>query len=307
MAAFMQTLTEADVLRQLDPARLIAALEHAFRDRYRRVVLPPRTQLDLASGVFLIMPCADARGRALGTKFVMVPNLPGAALSATYVLFDVATAAPRLALPANTLTDLRTAATSALATKYLAREDARTLAIFGTGREARSHLRLVPVVRNFERVLICGSSPERSRAFAEEMGPAFAGTIAPADARTCAVEADVLCTCTNAHEPVFEGERLRPGTHINAIGSFQPHKREVDDATIRRAAVYLETYDVLAEAGDLILPMEKGILRREEIRADLHQLLSGAALGRQSREEITFFKSVGCALEDLVAAELLET
>jgi ornithine cyclodeaminase len=306
MAVFMQTLTEADVLRRLDPARLVAGLERAFRDRYTQIVLPPRTQLNLANGIFLIMPCADASGRALGTKFVMVPSTPGRPLCATYILFDVATAAPRLAFPADTLTDLRTAATSALATKYLAREEARTLAIFGTGREARSHLRVLPVVRNFERVLICGSSPERSRAFAEEMGPTFAGTLAPADARTCAAEADVLCTCTNAHEPVFDGERLRPGTHINAVGSFQPHQREVDDATIRRASVYLETYDALAEAGDLIIPMEKGILRREKIRADLHQLLSGAARGRQSREEITFFKSVGCALEDLAAAELLE-
>jgi ornithine cyclodeaminase len=126
------------------------------------------------------------------------------------------------------------------------------------------------------------------------------------DAFTCAAQSDVICTCTNAHTPLFDGNLLRPGTHLNLIGTFQPQAREVDSITIQRAQVVVETYEgALAEAGDLLIPISEGLITREHVRADLHELVSGKKTARRSREDITVFKSVGCALEDLVTAELL--
>jgi len=129
--------------------------------------------------------------------------------------------------------------------------------------------------------------------------------VEPADARTCAAQSDVICTCTTARDPLFDGDLLRPGTHLNLVGAFQPHAREVDAVTIQRSRVVVDTYDAaLAEAGDVLIPMREGLITRAHLLADLHELTAGN-LVRRNRDEITVFKSVGCALEDLVAAELL--
>jgi ornithine cyclodeaminase len=127
-----------------------------------------------------------------------------------------------------------------------------------------------------------------------------------ADADRCAAESDVLCSCTNAKAPLFDGKLLRPGTHLNLVGAFQSHTREVDSVTIRQATVVVDTYDgAFAEAGDLLIPMREGVIGRDHIKMDLHELVNVKNLTRASAE-ITVFKSVGCALEDLVAAELVE-
>ena len=126
------------------------------------------------------------------------------------------------------------------------------------------------------------------------------------DARTCASQSDVLCTCTTSQVPLFDGNLLRPGTHLNLVGAFQPHAREVDSRTVQRAYIVVDTYDgALAEAGDLVIPIKEGVISRNHIAADLHELLTGNKPGRTSPSEITLFKSVGCALEDLATAELL--
>jgi ornithine cyclodeaminase/alanine dehydrogenase-like protein (mu-crystallin family) len=300
--------TENDI-RQLHPARVIAALEAAFRDRFDSITLPPRTYVETTPGFFLIMACYDRNHSALGMKFVAVHKAPRNAderIQATYILFDPATAIPRLIIPANYLTDLRTAATSALATKFLANEDARVLGIFGTGRQARAHLKVMPCVRNFKRVLICGTDLNRARAFAQAEASSTDLPIEPVDAETCVSESDVICACTNTATPLFDGNRLRPGTHLNLVGAFQPHTREVDSLTIASARIVVDTYDgALAEAGDLLIPLSEGAISRPHILADLHQLVAGQQGIRQNRNSITIFKSVGCALEDLVTAELL--
>jgi ornithine cyclodeaminase/thiomorpholine-carboxylate dehydrogenase len=159
----MNTLTEDDVRRLLDPARVIGAIENAFRDLYPSTVVPARTHINLDGGIFLAMPCYDGNGHILGMKLVVVqdsPAWPEDRVQATYMLLDPATGRPKMVIPAKYLTDLRTAATSAVATKFLAREDVRVLAIFGTGRQARAHIRVVPLVRRFERVLVCGENPK---------------------------------------------------------------------------------------------------------------------------------------------------
>ncbi|PYX10183.1 MAG: ornithine cyclodeaminase family protein [Acidobacteria bacterium] len=303
----MQKLTEDDVRQRLAPARLIAALESAFRDRYASTEIPLRTHINLDSGIFLLMPCYDRAEVALGVKVVTVqenPAHPEERIQATYILFDPRTASPRLIIPAKYLTDLRTAATSALATKLLARQDVATLGIFGAGRQARAHLRVLPVVRNFQRVLVCGRTRAESESFTKQVSGEIA--IAPADAASVAAESDVICTCTTSSIPLFDGNLIRPGTHLNLVGAFQPHTREVDSVTIRRSRIVVDTYEAcLAEAGDLLIPMKEGAITREHITADLHELASKKKAGRTTLDQITLFKSVGCALEDLVAAEVL--
>jgi ornithine cyclodeaminase/alanine dehydrogenase-like protein (mu-crystallin family) len=306
----MTTLTEDDVRQRLDPAQVITAIESAFRDRYATTVITNRTHLPTTQGVFLIMPCYDRAANVMGMKLVVVqdkPALPEDRIQATYLLFDPETARPRLAASANYLTDLRTAATSAVATKFLAREDAGVLGIFGTGRQARAHIQVLPLVRYFERVLVCGNHPAQAREFVTKMSQKINRPVEFVDAQTCATQSDVLCTCTISQLPLFDGNQLRPGTHLNLVGAFQPHAREVDSRTIQRARVVVDTYDgALAEAGDLLIPIKAGVISRDHIAADLHELLAGKKQGRTTSSEITLFKSVGCALEDLVTAELLQ-
>jgi ornithine cyclodeaminase/alanine dehydrogenase-like protein (mu-crystallin family) len=307
----MRALTEDEVRKRFQPAQVIAAIEAAFRDRYQSIVVPARSHMNLATGVFLIMPCYDSAGQTLGMKLAMVqnqPETPESRVQATYMLLDPRTAQPVLVVPANYLTDLRTAATSAVATKFLAREDARVLGVFGTGRQARAHIQVMPLVRRFERVLVCGREAAASRDFAQRVSSEIKLQVESVDARTCAAESDVICACTTAHTPLFEGRMLRSGTHLNLVGAFQPHTREVDSATVQRSRVFLETYEgVLAEAGDLLIPIQEGSTQRDHLAGDLHELVSRKKRGRIDDENITLFKSVGYALEDLVTAELLSS
>jgi ornithine cyclodeaminase/alanine dehydrogenase-like protein (mu-crystallin family) len=315
----IEFLSEADVRERLDPGQLIDALEAAFRDRYPNVIIPERPNAPLGYGSFLAMSCYDRGRHALGIKLIMVRDepvrdqtnrdaLPGEGrVHASYLLLDPDTAAPRLIVAANHLTSLRTAATSAVATEFLARPDVSTLGIFGTGRLARAHLVALPLVRKFARVLVCGRTQGRSQEFVQRMAGETAGlTLAVADARTCAAESDVLCTCTTSPSPLFDGHDLRPGTHLNLVGAYQPHTREADTETIRRSRVIVDTYTgAKTEMGALLIPLQEGAINDGHVAADLHELVSGKKQGRRTREEMTAFNSVGCALEDLVAAELL--
>jgi len=306
----VHVLTEVEVHRLLDPRALIPAIEEAFRSRYPSALMPTRTQMKLTDGIFLIMPCHDRLGRGLGMKLVKFnenPRNPDDRLQATYILLDADTGCAKLVIPANYLTDMRTAATSAVATRLLAREDARVLGVFGTGRQARAHLHVLRHVRNFERALVCGRETARSRHFAEQMEHELGMKVEAVYSRTCANESDVLCTCTTSKTPLFDGKMLRKGAHINAVGSFQPTTREIDDDTVRHARIVVDTYDgALAEAGDLLIPLKSGVIKRVNLIADLHELTRGKKTVRTGPSDITVFKSVGNALEDLVAAELLE-
>jgi ornithine cyclodeaminase/alanine dehydrogenase-like protein (mu-crystallin family) len=305
----MLTVTEDEVKAKLDPKRVIAALEDAFRNRYSQTLIPVRTQMKLADGIFLMMPCYDRNGRGLGVKMVMVldsPPTPDEKLHATYLVLDPATGHPKVSMPAAYLTDIRTAAASAVATKHLARQDVRVLGVFGTGRQARAHLKVLRCVRNFTNFLVSGVDPGYSRDFAQQMSQELGAQVESVYSRACAAESDVLCTCTTSPTPLFDGHMLRPGTHLNLVGSFQPHTREVDDVTIQRSRVVVDTYEgTLAEAGDLLIPLKSGLIERNHILADLHELVTGKKTLRERASDITAFKSVGVALEDLVAAELV--
>ncbi|MGH9601384.1 MAG: ornithine cyclodeaminase family protein [Terriglobales bacterium] len=307
----MLVLSENDVQRLLDPVAAMAAIEQAFRRDYRATAqMPPRLHLPLPQGgVFLVMPCSDSAVPATGVKLVTVLDSPPAGvdrIQAQYCLFDPATGTLRALLAANYLTDIRTAATSAVATGILARPDAATLGIFGTGRQAWAHLVVMRHLRAFRRVLVCGLTPAQSAAFVQRAAKETGANVEATDAATCAAQSDVICTCTTSSTPLFDGKLLRPGTHLNLVGAFRPETREVDDETIMRARVVVDTYEgALAEAGDVFVPLRAGRIERSHIAADLHEVVSGKKPGRSRADEITVFKSVGCALEDLVAANLV--
>jgi alanine dehydrogenase len=305
----MQVLTEDEVRERLDPDRVIAAIESAFRHRYHSTVIPVRSNVQMSGGIFLAMPCYDGAGHALGMKLVVVQENPKRSedrIQATYLLLDPQTGRPLAIVAANYLTDLRTAATSAVATKFLARETVKVLGVFGTGRQAQAHIKVIPRVRRFEQVLVCGRTADASRDFAERMSAETGLPVAAADARTCAAESDVLCTCTSSQMQLFDGNLLRAGVHLNLVGTFQPHTREVDSATVQRSRVFVESYEgAPAQAGDLLIPMQEGVIGQTHVAGDLHELTSGKKRGRTSAEDITLFKNVGCALEDLVTAALL--
>jgi len=315
----MLAYTDTDLESLLDPDAVIAALRDAFGRGYAKVRMPPRMQLDLGSAIILFMPCAVAGQDICGTKIVRVSqdSRPEERITSTYVLIDTRIGQTVAVLAANFLTDLRTAATSVIATDSLAwptagREpperghDASTLGIFGTGRQAKAHIALFSQRRQFQRILVVGRTPEKTRAFATRMREKFGVQIIATDASTCASTADVICTCTSSTQPLFDGELVRPGTHLNLIGTFQPHAREVDSTLMRRARVFVDTYEgCLAEAGDILVPLNAGEIGRDHIKADLHELVTDTKAGRTSPNDITLFKSVGCALEDLATARLL--
>jgi ornithine cyclodeaminase/alanine dehydrogenase-like protein (mu-crystallin family) len=302
----MQSFTEAQVRELADVDEVINAIRTAFtRDSSTTLRMPVRTSLELAGGaVLLLMPCYDSALGAAGVKTVTVSRETG--VNAAYELVDPKTGAILARMDANYLTDLRTAATSAVATDLLARADAETLGVFGCGRQAIAHLKVLPRVRKFHRFLVCGSGRTDMKKFCQRMKQEHGVTIEPADAETCARESDVICTCTTSGTPLFDGHWLRPGTHLNLVGAFQPETREVDDETVKRARIVVDTYDgALAEAGDLLVPLRNGTIRRDHVVADLHEIASRKKQGRTRPEDITLFKSVGCALEDLVTAQLI--
>jgi alanine dehydrogenase len=299
-------LTDNDVLVHLDLDGLIGALAAAFRDNYSNYRIPPRVVTSGEKSTSLLMPCYG--DGLFGLKVAIMNGEPGRGarvLRSTYTLYDAATGDSLLFLEADTFTDLRTAAVSAVATSALALPDAQTMGIFGTGRLARAHVPALFSVRPFREVLICGSSPARSKEFAESLITEYGIAAHAVDAATCARESQVLCACTTSREPLFDGDLLQEGAHLNLVGSFTAVTREVDTRTIVRSRVVLDTYGALDEAGDILIPLRAGDIRRDQVIADLHETLSGERSVRENENDITVFESVGSAFEDLVAAKCL--
>ncbi|HWY68621.1 MAG TPA: ornithine cyclodeaminase family protein [Terriglobales bacterium] len=303
----MFTCTDAELEALLDPAQVIAAIRAAFAGGFEKVSMPQRLHLETETGTLLIMPCATADDDVFGLKIVSVSrkSRPEGRVRASYMLLDAKTSRTIAVLEANYLTDLRTAATTVIASEILVRPDAVTLGVFGTGRQAEAHLTMLSLLRRFRRILVSGTSATKTDAFAQRMQEQCGCDIEATDAETCAASSDVICTCTSSAQPLFRGDLIRPGTHLNLIGTFQAHAREVDSVLIRSARVFVDTYEAaLAEAGDILLPLRAAEIGREHVLGDLHELVTGEKLGRASSEDITVFKSVGCALEDLVTAKL---
>jgi ornithine cyclodeaminase len=304
--ASMLVLTDEQVSELLGLPQLIESIDRAFREEYDPNRSPVRSRFIDDDRVILVMPCQSEV--AIGIKTILLMRRQGRGprtykSSYTFHSLDGVTSA---FFEANAMTELRTAATSAVATRALAVEDASVLGIFGTGAIAEGHVAAMLHVRKFKQVLVCGSSGEKSRRFAQhiEQRHGIAASAVPGD--RCAAEASVICTCTTSLEPLFSGATLKPGTHINAVGAFTPDCREVDSLTVARSRLVVDTYGgALAEAGDLLKPIEEGTITRAHVVSDLQGALLNPSAVRRTAEDITLFKSVGCALEDMVAARLL--
>jgi len=282
-------------------ADAIDALEAAFSDP-EPPEAPPRTAVPTASGPLLLMP---AHGRSgTGVKIVTVaPENPARGLPlihAAYVLFARDTLELEAVIDGAALTGLRTAAVSGLATRYLARAAARSLVIFGAGTQGNSHLDAMAAARPIESVTVVSRTREPAEALAvraRAMG--LDGRVGDPSAVS---SADIVCTCTTSSDPLFDGSLLSSGTHINAVGAFEPHARELDETTVVRSRVVVEERAAaLEEAGDLIIPLRAGRIDEGHIVADLRKLAAGTQV-RRSDDDITLFKSVGLALEDLAVA-----
>ena len=295
----MLPFIDGDRLHRLVPIRdAIDALAHAFATDASAI--PDRQHLDVGGGDLLIMP-AWSEG-ASGVKLVTVaPGNPAAGLPlihGIYVLFDKPSLRPVALFDAAPLTALRTSAVSALATRHLAQERAQDLVIFGAGVQAQAHLAAMHEVLELKRVWIVSRSPERAEALAETARSL--GLEAQVGGAQDVADADVICTCTTNPDPLFDGDLLKPGAHVNAVGSYRPEARELDDRAIRRATVVVDTAAALHESGELVIPLSAGVIRKEEVRL-LSEVLDGS--GRETSEDITIFKSVGAAFEDLAVAE----
>jgi ornithine cyclodeaminase len=248
------------------------------------------------------MPAAGPEG--VGVKLIAVaPGNPVHGLPlihGVYVLFDESRLRPVALLDGAALTAMRTAAVSALATRYLARSDAASLVLFGAGAQARAHLLAMVAVRPIRRVVVVAPDPAAARRLADQARDL--GLEGETGRPTAVADADLVCTCTTSTAPVFDGTLLSAGAHVNAIGAYTPDTREVDDALVARAQVVVEQREVaLAEAGDLILAYASGAASARDIRADLGELCRGRRV-RRDDGDVTLFKAVGMARSDLIVA-----
>jgi ornithine cyclodeaminase len=309
----MLILTHSQV-RELLPVRdCMAAVAEALAGLARgEGVQPLRAGLLLPDrrGVLAWMPASLAAGEVFGIKVLSVVEDPGElgvdSHQGGVLLFDAADGAPLALLEAGAVTAVRTAAVSAVATDLLARRGARTLAILGAGTQARSHLEAMLAVRPIAEVRVWSRDPARVRAFAAGQAARHGVAVAAApDVATAVAGADIVCTCTSAHEPVLAGALLEPGMHLNAVGASIPSWRELDTEAVRRSALFTDRRESLEEeAGEYRLALEEGVIGPDHLRAELGEVLVGRHPGRTADDEITLFRSLGLAVEDLAAGRL---
>lgn len=314
----MLVLSRDDLRSLLAPRDVIDALAEAFRRHAAgRISAPPRGVTRVGdAGMLLVMPAvslpaageneAGGLGAKLVTYYPTNRERGRPTHLASYVLMDHSTGETLALLEASFMTALRTGATSALAARHLARPDSRRVACFGASVQAREQLRCLAAVFTLERVVVLGRDLERARRFAQAMAQELAVPAETScDPRAAVSGADIVTCATTSPTPLFAGGDLRAGTHVDAVGAFRPAEREVDTETVRRARVVVDAYAAaLAEAGDLLIPLGEGAIAPEHIVAELAELVTGARRGRTAPADVTLFKSVGLALEDLATATL---
>jgi len=293
---------DAETLARLLPMdAAIDALQDAFGAE-RLPEAPLRSHVRTDAGALYLMPAFGAQG--VGVKLVTLTDSNPARglpfIHAAYALFDAETQAPLATLDGGALTALRTAAVSGLATRFLAREDARRLVLYGAGVQARSHLDAMRSARSVEEVVVVSRGRERAEALVSEAGAL--GLRASIGAPGAERDADLVCTCTTSPTPVVAGSALADGVHVNAVGAYTTSARELDTEAVRRARVAVETREAaMAEAGDLVIAIGEGAIGPDHVVADLSEVVRGVSV-RTSPEDVTLFKSVGVAFEDLVVA-----
>ena len=303
----IRILSAADVRAALPMPQAIDAMRHAYSQLSAgKAIAPPRQHLSTDKGVTLIMPAYLPEKSEFGIKVVSVydanPNLDLPRITATVLALDPVTGAPKAFMEGASLTAIRTGAGGGVATDLLARRDAKTVGLFGAGVQARAQLQAVMAVRDVTRVNLISRTHASAAQLAAEISEWIDAPEVNLVSTPQAVvqDADIVICATTSGTPLFDGNALRLGAHITAVGTFVPEKREVDTETIRRAdrIVVDSREDCLAEAGDLIIP-------KAEIDAEIGEVINGDKPGRESDAEITFFKSVGVAVQDAVAGAVV--
>ena len=299
----IRILSAADVTAALPMPAAIEAMRRAFGQLSAgEADVPLRARVATEKGVTLLMPAYLRQSRELGIKIVSVygdnPARGLPIIAAAVLVLNPETGFPLALIDGASLTALRTGAGGGLAADLLARQDARVVGLFGAGVQARAQLQGVLAVRPIERVFLLSRTRQSAERLAAEIAtwPDAPAVTLASSPRQAVQHADIVIAATTSSTPVFDGHDLRPGTHITGVGSFTPQMQEVDAVTVRRARVVADSREAcMAEAGDLIIP-------GAEIDAELGEIVNGQKPGRQSEEEITFFKSVGVAVQDAAAA-----
>ena len=307
-------LSRADVEKLLDMPTCIGLMEAALASLARGEVihpLRPVVPVPQTKNVFAVMPAYSAALKAFGTKIISVyPDNHGTALDShqgLVVLFDGERGSPIAMMDAASITAIRTAAVSGVATKLLARKGATSVAILGAGVQARTHADAMLAARPFERVVLWARSRDKAERLAGELAKRHGATFEIAsDVQSAVARADVVCTVTASREPVLRGEWVRPGTHVNAVGASLKTTRELDTGFVRRSRIFVDRREsALNEAGDLLIPIQEGAITADAIVGELGELLTGKVKGRRDDGETTLFKSLGLAIEDLACARFL--
>jgi ornithine cyclodeaminase len=285
-------------------ARVLATLADG------ETILPLRQILWLPGkiGGLGLMPAALLPDKVVGLKAItFFPGNEGTELDThqgAVLLFEAERGRLLAILDATSITAIRTAAVSGVATRLLAREDAGDLAIIGSGTQARTHLEAMTVARRIRRVRVAGKDRDRAKAFAARESKKDGIEVeVSASVREAVAGADIICTTTSSREPVLLGDWVSPGAHVNAVGSSVPHARELDTAAVVRSRLYVDRREsTLNEAGDFLIPKKEGAVTDAHIVAELGEVLTGRAAGRRSPDEVTLFKSLGLAVEDVASA-----
>ncbi|HEY70624.1 MAG TPA: ornithine cyclodeaminase family protein [Anaerolineae bacterium] len=307
----IRVLSAKEVCKALPMADAIEAMKRAFRQLSGgKAELPLRSRIEIEQGFTLFMPAYLHQHSDLAVKIVSVfPQNPEQGLPtihAAVLLLDSHNGAPIALMEGASLTAIRTGAASGAATDLLASPEAKTVAILGSGVQARTQLEAVCTVREIERAWVYSIDPPGMQTFVKEMagyGPIPQDLKLAKDADQAVSQADIICTATTSSTPVFDGTRVPNGVHINAVGSFTPAMQELDEEIIKRATVIVDSRQaVLAEAGDLIIPIQRGVISEAWIQAELGEIVQGTHPGRVDPDQITVFKSVGVAVQDAAAA-----
>jgi len=307
-------LSRTDLKTVLTMRETIAAVEEAFRELASgTATMPTRIGLSIPDkdGWMGAMPAYLSHAGTLTTKIVASyrdnPSKYGLpTVMALIVLNDPETGKPEAVLEGTFTTAMRTGAASGVATKHLARKDTKVVGIFGAGIQARTQLEAIREVRNVHSAVVYDIVRDRGERFAEETSRSLGIDVRTEDSPEGVVEkSDIVVTASTSKTPIFNGDYLKTGTHINAIGSFTPDARELDDSAVRRSKIVVDSLQAaLEEAGDLIIPLRSGVIQRSDIHAELGEIVAGLKLGRENDYEITLFKSVGLGIQDAAAANL---
>ncbi len=303
-------LTAADVKKALPMNRAIEIMKQAFvllSDK--KAVIPERIHLGVPefNGDVLIMPIYLPDSKRISLKTITLfdknPEQGLPLIHALITVFDAVNGKPIAMMDGAYLTALRTGAGSGVATELLSREDSQIAAIFGAGEQGRTQLEAICAVRKIKKALIFDPDKIKAKQFALEMSSVLSISVEVASSKIELKEADVISTATNSTKPVFSDYDLKPGVHINAIGSYKPDKREIPFETIQKAKVVVDSREsCLIEAGDLLIPIKEGLIFENHILYEIGEVISNKKQIRRCEEEITFFKSVGNAIQDLIAA-----